>query len=114
MSVTSVQSPSFKGVYKVTMPNVDSIKDENEKAALASAIVNTAVMGFNYSVVEPRVSNDKASVYYKVDDKNNAAFENGFKNILDECNKQFNIDVAKKVYYQKSDEQEFNKAEKIQ
>jgi hypothetical protein len=30
--------------------------------------------------------------------------------MLDVCNKQFNTDVAKKVYYKKTDDKEFNNA----
>ena len=109
--MNSVTNPSFKSVYKVTMPNVQNIKDENEKDAVAEAVVNTVAMGFNYSEAEPRISKDHLSVYYKINNKNDAAFESGFKNIIDGCNKQFNMDLAKKVYYEKSTEEEFKQAE---
>lgn len=111
MSIQSNYStPSFKGVYKVTMPNVKNAKDENEKNALADAVINTTVMGINMSTAEPRVSSDNASVYFKIDNKNDASFEAGFKSIVDDCNKRFNTNLAQKVYYQKVDENEYNKA----
>jgi len=111
MSVqNSFTNPAFKGVYKVTMPNVKNVANENEKNAVAEAIVNTSVMGINMSAAEPKISNDNNSVYFKVDDKNNSAFEAGFKNILDDCNKRFNTDLAQKVYCTKVDENEYNKA----
>ena len=49
-------------------------------------------------------------MYFKINDKNDALFEKGFANILENCNKQFNIDMAKKAYYEKVSEEEFNKA----
>ena len=104
-------NPAFKGIYKVTMPNVNTVKDEKEKAALTETMINTVVLGANLSVAEPRVSKDNSSVYFKVDNKNDQVFENGFKTIINECNKQFNTDLAKKVYYKKVDDAEFNKAE---
>ena len=114
MTVEHSQSPAFRSVYKVTMPNVKDIKDEKEKSAIADTIVNTTVMGINYSVAEPKISQDNSAVYFKVDKKNDANFENGFKNILDNCNKQCNIDVAKKVYCQKVDDNEYNQANVLQ
>ena len=113
MTISNLQSPSFKGIYKFTAPNVDTIKDEKEKAALADAIVNTVVMGGNYSITVPRFATDKSGVYFKIDDKNDKAFENGFKTIVDTCNKKFNVDVAKKAYCTKVSEEEFNKAYQI-
>ena len=110
MTVSNVQSPAFKGVYKFNAPNVDTIKDEKEKAAVTEAIINSVVMGSNYSITSPRIAPDKSGFYFKIDDKNDAAFEKGYKNIVDNCNKMFNIDVAKKVYYSKVTEEEFNKA----
>ena len=111
----NVTNPSFKGVYKVTMPNVNSIKDEKEKQAATEAIINTLVMGSNLSVAEPRVEKgNDVSIYFKVNDKNDQVFENGFKNILAECNRVFNTDMAKKVYYKKVDNAEYDKADKIQ
>lgn len=113
MTVNNVQSPSFKGIYKFTAPNIDTIKDEKEKAVLADVIVNSVVMGGNYSVTAPRIAPDKSGVYFKIDDKNDKAFEDGFKAMLDDCNKKFNIDVAKKAYCTKVSEQEFNQAQQI-
>ena len=109
--MNNVSSPNFKGVYKVNMPNVQNIKDEKEKNALAETMVYTLVMGSNYSSAEPRVAKDNSAVYFKIDNKNDKAFEAGFKEIINECNKQFNTDMAKKVYYNKVDEAEYNKAE---
>ena len=111
MSLGSVQSPSFKGVYRVTMPNVKEIQDPKEKSAVEDAVINSVVMGANMSIAEPRVSKDHASIYYKIDDKNDKSFENGFKSILDDCNKRFNTDLAKKVYFQKVDDKEYQDAE---
>ena len=114
MSVSnSFSNPAFKGIYKVNMPDIRTIQDEKEKTALAETMVNTLVLGSNFSVTDPRVAKDDSAVYFKIDDKNDAAFEAGFKTILDECNKQFNMDLAKKVYYNKADEAEFNKAEEL-
>lgn len=107
----NVSSPNFKGVYKVNMPDVNNIKDEKEKSAIAETMVYTLVMGANYSAADPRVAKDNSAVYFKVDDKNDKAFEAGFRQVIDECNKQFNTDMAKKVYYSKVDEAEYNKAE---
>ena len=104
-------NPSFKGVYKVTMPNVKTVKDEKEKGALTEGMINAVVLGTNLSVAEPRVAKDNSAVYFKVDDKNDKMFESGFKTIVDECNKQFNTDLAKKVYYKKVDNSEYNQAE---
>ena len=106
-----MSNPAFRGVYKISMPDIRKVKDEKEKNALAETMINTIVMGANYSVAEPRVSNDNSSVYFKIDDKNDKNFETGFKAIIDECNKQFNADLAKKVYMNKVDLTEFNKAE---
>ena len=110
----NVTNPAFKGVYKVNMPDVKNIKDEKEKNALAETMMYAIVMGANFSVAEPRVAKDNSAVYFKVDNKNDKAFETGFKEIITECNKQFNADMAKKVYYNKVDEAEFNKAEVLQ
>lgn len=109
--MNNVTNPSFKGVYKVNMPNVNSVKDEKEKNSLAETMVYALVMGANLSVSEPRVAKDNSAVYFKVDNKSDKAFEDGFKEIISECNKQFNTDMAKKVYYNKVDEAEYNKAE---
>lgn len=109
----SMNSVSFKGVYKVTIPNVKEIKDEKEKAAISEAAIGAIVMGANNSIEAPRTDN-KNSVYFKIDNKNDANFEKGFASILNECNKQFNSDVAKKVYIQKVSDAEFQKAQVLQ
>jgi len=106
----AMDSVAFKGIYKVTLPNVKNVKDEKEKAALTEAAIGTVVMGANASVVAPRVDEKKGCAYYKIDDKNDAKFEQGFNQILTECNKKFGIDLAKKVYLEKATEQEFNQA----
>lgn len=102
---------SFKGVYKITMPNIKEAKDEKEKNAITEVAINTVVMGANASIAEPKT--DGKNVYFKIDDKNDAKFEAGFKNILDNCNKQFNVDMAKKTYIQKVSEAEYQKAESL-
>ena len=100
----------FKGVYRVTLPNVKEAKNEQEKGAFTDTAINTVLMGANNSIAQPRVSEDKKSVYFKIDDKNDPKFEAGFTNILNDVNKRFNIDMAKKAYIQKVGEEEFNKA----
>ena len=67
-------------------------------------------MGANASIAQPKVSEDKKSVYFKIDDKNDSKFETGFSTIVNECNKKFNVDMAKKAYIQKVGEDEYNKA----
>lgn len=114
MTEINVPNPAFKGVYKVTMPNVDTIKDENEKNALTEAAVNSVVMGYNLSTNPPRISKDQKSVLYKIDDKNDKVFESGFNAIVADCNKQFNIDLAKKIYFEKAAEKDFNEAQPIE
>ncbi len=109
----TINPVSFKGVYKVTLPNVKEAKNEQEKGAYTDMAVNTVVMASNASVAPPKVADDKKSVYFKIDDKNDANFEAGFKNIVAECNKIYNIDMAKKAYIQKVDEAEYNKASAI-
>ena len=111
MSTDGIQGTAFKGVYKVTLPKVDSIKDKKERDAATDAIINTTVMGYNMSSAEPKIipSGDLVTTYFKIDDKNDAKFENGFKNIIDNCNKSFNTDIAKRVYMEKVSEEEFNK-----
>lgn len=104
-------NPAFKGVYKVNVPDVKNVKDEKEKNALAETMINALVMGANFSVTDPRVSKDNSAVYFKIDNKNDAAFEKGFNSIISECNKQFNMDLAKKVYINKVSDAEFDKAE---
>lgn len=106
----NITNPAFRGIYKVAMPDIKSMKDGKEKDCLAEAMLNTVVLGANLSVAEPRVSKDNSAVYFKIDDKNDKIFESNFKKVVDECNKQFNIDVAKKVYYKKTDNKEFNNA----
>ncbi|MBQ7125956.1 hypothetical protein IJO12_02605 [bacterium] len=108
-----MDSVSFKGVYKVTIPNVKEMKDEKEKTAVSEAAVGAIVLGANSSIEAPRTDN-KSSIYFKIDNKNDSSFEKGFANILSECNKQFNIDVAKKVYLEKVSDAEFQKAQVLQ
>lgn len=105
--MNNVSSPSFKGIYKVTMPKVDDIKDEKEKKVFADAVIGTVVLGMNMSEAEPRIAKDDSAVFYKINDAKDKAFEEGFKNIINECNKQINTDIAKKVYYEKVSEQEY-------
>ena len=100
----SISSPSFKGVYKVTIPNVKEAKNEKEKAAYTDLALNVVVMGANASIEQPKVNEAEKSMYFKINDKNDAIFEAGFKNIVDHCNKQFHIDLAKKAYCEKARE----------
>ena len=109
----NVTNPAFKGVYKVTMPKVDTGKDENEKKAIAETVINTLVMGANMSVAEPKIDKSTNSIYFKIDDKNDKVFESGFNNIINECNKVFNIDMAKKAYIKKDNESEYEKADAL-
>ena len=106
-----MQGLSFKGVYKVTLPKVDTLKDENEKNAATDAVINTVVMGCNMSIDKPKTiqNGDSGITYFKIDDRNDANFEKGFKSIVDNCNKKFNTDVASKVYMEKVSEEEFKK-----
>ncbi len=106
----SISPIGFKGIYKVSLPNVKEATNEQEKAAYTDAAINTVVMGANNSVEQPRVSDDKKSVYFKLDDKNDSKFEAGFSTIVNDCNKKFGIDMAKKAYIEKVNEEEFNKA----
>ena len=107
----SISPIGFKGVYKVTLPNVKDAKNEQEKGAFTDTAVNTVLMGANSSIAQPRVSEDQKSVYFKIDDKNDPIFETNFSNILNDVNKRFNIDMAKKAYIQKVGDEEFNKAQ---
>ena len=107
----SISPISFQGIYKVTLPNVKEAKNDAEKGAYTDAAINTVVMGANNSIDQPRVSEDKKSVYFKIADKNDANFETGFSNILNDINKRFNVDMAKKAYIEKVSEEEFNKAQ---
>ena len=105
---------SFKGVYKVSVPNdLNNIKDEKTKAAAADCIINTMVMGCNMSIQQPKVNKATNEVYFKINDNNDKEFENGFKNILDACNKQYNLDMAKKVYIQQVENSEYEKADPL-
>ena len=106
--------PSFKGVYKITMPNVNTISDKKEKEAVSEMAINTIVMGANSSIEAPRVNKDDSSIYFKINDKDDKNFEKGFNEILEYCNKNFNTDLAKKVYMQKVSEAEFRKAEPLE
>ena len=114
MSQINVNSPAFKSIYKVQMPNAKEVKDEKEKNVVSDAVINSVVMGFNMSVEPPRISKDKSAVFYKINDANDAAFEKGFKNIIENCNKQLSSDLAEKIYYEKASEQEFKNAEAAQ
>ncbi len=104
---------AFKGVYKVTMPKVTDAKNEKEKAAFTEVATNVVVMGANASVAMPKVDKATSSIYFKINDKNDANFEAGFKNILDHCNKQLGVDMAKRAYMQKVSEAEYQKAEAL-
>ena len=106
-------SISFRGVYKMTAPRVDQVKDEKEKAALSDCITNSVMMSVNMSVAEPRINEKERAMYFKIDDKNDKVFEEGFQNILKECNSKFNMDLANKVYMQKVSDAEYNNAEKL-
>ena len=105
----SMNPVAFKGVYKVTLPNVKEAKNEHEKAAYTDVVMNTVVMGANASVAEPKFDKNTSSVYFKINDKNDAKFEKGFSMILDDCNKRFNLDLAQKAYIQKVSDEEYNK-----
>lgn len=104
---------SFKGIYKVTLPNVKEAKTDQEKGAYTDTAIDVAVMGANSSIESPKISQDNKSVYFKIDDKNDANFEIGFNKIIDDCNKRFNIDMAKKAYFTKVDEAEYNSARAV-
>ncbi len=106
----TINPVAFKSVYKVTLPNVKEAKNEQEKNAFTDTAINTIMMGANNSIAQPRMSADQKSVYFKLDNKNDSNFENGFSSILAECNKIYNVDMAQKAYIQKVDEQEFNNA----
>ena len=115
MSVSAnMQNPSFHGIYKISMPNVQTIKDENEKNAVTEAAINTIVMGTNSSIEAPRISEKDSAIYYRINDKHDKDFEKGFREILNSCNKAFNVDLAKKVYMQRVSEEEYQKAEIVQ
>ena len=102
---------AFKGVYKVTLPKVDTIKDKKEKDAATDAVINTTVMAYNMSSAQPKIvpNGDLVVTYFKIEDTNDANFENGFKNIIENTNKAFNVDIAKRVYMEKVSENEYNK-----
>ena len=107
---------SFKGIYKLTSVNVKSIENEKEKQAMSDCLINSVILGVNLSIDDgSKVGNDKQnpSSYFKIDDKNDKLFENRFKEILNDCNKKFNLDLASKVYIQKVDEDEYEKAQYI-
>lgn len=106
----SISPIGFKGIYKVTLPNVKEATSQQEKGAYTDMAFNTVVLGANNVIDSPRISEDKKSVYFKVDDKNDSKFEAGFSNILNDINKRFNVDMAKKAYIQKVGEDEYNKA----
>lgn len=109
----SMSPVSFKGVYKVTIPKVTEAKNEQEKAAYTDLAMGVVVMGANASVAQPKVDAEQKSMYFKINDKNDEKFEAGFKNIVDNCNKQFNIDMAKKAYMEKVSEEEFAQAQAL-
>lgn len=106
-------SVSFQGVYKMTAPRVDQVKDPKEKEALTECVTNSVVIGCGASVAKPRVNEKEGAMYFKIDNKNDKIFEEGFQSILQECNKKFNTDLANKVYMTKVDDAEFNKATEI-
>ena len=109
----TINPVAFKGVYKIQLPNVKDATNEKEKAAYTDVAMNTIVMGANNSIVAPKVDNKTKSIYFKIDDKNDTQFEAGFKQILDMCNKNFGVDMAKKAYIQKVSDAEYNKAEEM-
>lgn len=111
MTENGINGTAFKGVYKVTLPKVDTIKDKKEKDAATDAVINTTVMAYNMSSSQPKIiqNGDLVTTYFKIDDKKDADFEKGFKNIIDNCNKNFNIDIAKRVYMEKVADSEYNK-----
>ena len=104
---------SFKGVYKVTIPKVTEAKNEKEKAAYTDVAMNVVVMGANNSIAQPKVDAAKKHMYFKINDVNDTKFETGFKNILENCNKQFNIDMAKIAYIEKVSDTEYQNAETL-
>ena len=112
--ISNNQNMNFKGCYKVTMPNIKTLQDPKEQKAMSDVVINTVVMGSNMSVSAPRMNKEAGSVYFKISDKKDADFEKGFKMILDNCNKNFGIDAAKKAYIQKVSEEEFNKMPVVQ
>lgn len=109
----TINPVAFKGIYKVTLPNVKDAKNKAEKDAFSEVVIGTVVMGANASIDAPKADKASGSVYFKIDDKNDAKFEAGFKNILEVCNKEFNMDLAKKAYIQKVGVEEYNKAETL-
>ncbi|MBQ4113896.1 hypothetical protein IJD34_00675 [bacterium] len=104
----SINPVSFKGVYKVTLPHVDSAKNEKEKAAYTEMAINTIVMGMNASVAEPKADEKSGSIYFKINDANDVKFEKGFAGLLKNCNDQFKVDMAKKAYIEKVSDAEYN------
>jgi len=109
----TVNPVAFKGIYKITMPKATEAKNEQEKGAYTDTITNVVVMGANNSIVPPKVDKNTSSIYFKIDDKNDTQFETGFKNIIEDCNKRFNIDMAQKAYMEKVSEEEFQNAESL-
>ncbi|MCQ2738697.1 MAG: hypothetical protein MJ237_00560 [bacterium] len=107
------QPMAFRGIYKLTAPKVDTIKDEKEKNALTDILMYTVMMGYGMSVATPRVNEKEGSLYFKIDDNKNAEFEKSYKDAVAECNKIYNLDIAKKAYIQKVSENEFNQAKEI-
>ena len=79
----TISSPAFKSVYKVTLPNIKEAKNEQEKGAYTDTAVNTVVMASNMSSGEPKVDKSTGSVYFKINDANDAKFEAGFNQILE-------------------------------
>ena len=102
-----MQSPSFRSIYRMPLTRVDKIEDPAEKQAMTEAAIQSTVLGFNASIDYPRISKDQAFAYFKVDDKNDAKFEQAHKNIVDNCNKMFNTDIAKKMYVEKANEADY-------
>ena len=71
----TINPVAFKSVYKVTLPNVKEAQNEQEKNAFTDTAINTIMMGANNSIAQPRISADQKSVYFKLDNKNDADFE---------------------------------------
>jgi hypothetical protein len=104
---------TFNGVYKVTMPKVTEAKNEREKAAFTEMAMNTVIVGTNSSIDLPRV-NDKNSIYFNIHNNFDEKFENVFKQTIEDCNKKFNVDMAKKAYLERVSIDEYNNAKPLE
>ena len=60
----SISPIGFKGIYKVTLPNVKEATNQQEKGAFTDAAFNTVVLGANNVLDSPRISEDKKIVYF--------------------------------------------------